>query len=539
MNLQQSDLALLYTNINNITCMAKKAQLELMEPSEKEIREITGIILSFISEMKRKIYGGFGLNMLIYEVNKQDAFYTKYDLPDIDFYSPEPIKDLIALCNVLYKKGYKKISGKEAIHKETYSLRVNNHLYCDISYVPNNIYRKMPFKIIQDLHITGAEFMMIDYLRMFNNIILDHWRLEKAFARYYLLQKYYPLPFITKPINIHEPENTEILDVIQTFLETKHSCVLVGFYAYNHYLHNSGWTYNKNYASVYKYLPNSYFEVISVNYREDAREIINIISKNPKFEKDINIVEHYPFFQYLGYSVCVYYKEDLILKIYDNNKRCVPYMSCPSYKFDKRFLVNKYNKNKIIKDDINKEPSINIGSISTFMLYTLIIAIKSRIEDNAPEKNIYYSMLSHINLMKNYYLECNNKTIYDKTPFEQFTVRCVGMLITPEQERQLLIESRKMKGKRYIFSYDPSEHDNLEEVHYIFSNSSGNPIQNNKNLQLIDDFEILDNKDGNMDNIDNKDTDNIDNKDGNTDNIDSNMDNIDDKDSNTDDKTTD
>ena len=158
------------------------------------------------------------------------------------------------------------------------------------------------------------------------------------------------------------------------------------------------------------------------------------------------------------------------------------------------------------------------------MLYTLVIAIKSRIEDNAPEKNIYYSMLSHINLMKDYYLECNNKTIYDKTPFEQFTVRCVGMLITPEQERQLLIESRKMKGKRYIFSYDPSEHDNLEEVHYIFSNSSGNPIQNNKNLQLIDDFEILDNKDNKYtdNNKDNTDTDNKDTDNKDTDNTDGN-----------------
>ena len=35
--------------------------------------------------------------------------------------------------------------SKEAIHKATYKLYVNHQAYCDISYVPMNIYKKIPY----------------------------------------------------------------------------------------------------------------------------------------------------------------------------------------------------------------------------------------------------------------------------------------------------------------------------------------------------------------------------------------------------------
>jgi hypothetical protein len=78
----------------------------------------------------------------------------------------------------------------------------------------------------------------------------------------------------------------------------------------------------------------------------------------------------------------------------------------------------------------------------------------------------------------------------------------LGKPITPQYEKQLLIESRKRQNKRYKFSYDPSENVR-EDYNYVFANSSGNPINNVRNLKLQKDVNVIDNmSDGESDFID-------------------------------------
>jgi hypothetical protein len=64
-------------------------------------------------------------------------------------------------------------------------------------------------------------------------------------------------------------------------------------------------------------------------------------------------------------------------------------------------------------------------------------------------------------------------------------VDCVGDTIQPDRQRRLLIENRKKQNKRYTFTYEPS--DGIKEpIHtYLFANSSGNIINNPKNLKLV------------------------------------------------------
>ena len=116
-----------------------------------ETIEIDGnrlIIKKFIIEKKRKIYGGYALHLLLLEKNKSTIIYEENDIYDIDFYSPEPIIDLKELCDKIYAAGFKPVLGQEAQHKETYSVYVNYQLYCDITYMPNNIYKKLRFMFI-------------------------------------------------------------------------------------------------------------------------------------------------------------------------------------------------------------------------------------------------------------------------------------------------------------------------------------------------------------------------------------------------------
>ena len=74
-------------------------KLTEFEPSLNEIKNVNQIILNFIKTKKRKIYGGFGLNKLIINKDPKNQIYENEELSDIDFYSPEPINDLVQLCD--------------------------------------------------------------------------------------------------------------------------------------------------------------------------------------------------------------------------------------------------------------------------------------------------------------------------------------------------------------------------------------------------------------------------------------------------------
>ena len=473
--ISKKDVELIGDHIDDIIKQAKKRQMTLIEPYEDEINKVTNIILDYIKKNKRKIYGGFALNFLISDKNPDDAIYTKDDIPDIDFYSPEPLKDLVKLCNELYNAGFKNVMGREALHKETYSIRVNGQAYCDITYVPKNIYYKLPFREINGFQVIGPEFMMIDYYRMMTDLI-SYWRLEKAVKRFYLLQKYYPLPYVKYPIDIPPSEyqtNVNILlDNIFNFLQTNQTCIAVGFYAYDHFLKNSGILNAKTAtAKKFKYLEVPYYEIVTSEYKKDAMNLINILKKNTELADDIHPIENYPFFQFLGYSVYIYYKNILIAKVFSNNKRCVPFITVPS----DHFTNGNYTKGTDV---------IKIGTISTVILYSLITVIKARVDQDDSTKKLYYAMISHITEMKNYYLNTNGKTIYDDTIFKEFVIECKGIPITPEHEKQQLIAYRKKKNKKLIYSYDPSEGIKPDDSTYRFFNSSGNPIKNIKNLKL-------------------------------------------------------
>ena len=94
---KENDILLLKDNINNILEEVEDKKRVLIEPFGSEIKEVNSIIIQFIKERKRKIYGGYAINLLIKQKNPEKAIYKEKEYPDIDFYSPEPINDLIDL----------------------------------------------------------------------------------------------------------------------------------------------------------------------------------------------------------------------------------------------------------------------------------------------------------------------------------------------------------------------------------------------------------------------------------------------------------
>ena len=121
----QHDADVLIDNIDILMNEADKVAKEEYEPTIHEYRDIIKVIEEFIKSRDRIIYGGMALHRLILNKNPNHKIYKEYSIADLEFYSPEPIKDLKDICDLLHKKKFIHVQGAQAQHGDTYKLFVN------------------------------------------------------------------------------------------------------------------------------------------------------------------------------------------------------------------------------------------------------------------------------------------------------------------------------------------------------------------------------------------------------------------------------
>lgn len=504
-----SDMKEFDSQVEDIVKTADLQRYEKIKPTLKEMWDIIFTVRDFVIEKKRKIYGGFALNKLIESVAPEDKFYDDDDIEkwDIDFYSPEPIADSIEIANRLHDKGYRFVLATEAQHDETYKVFAETMDCADISYVPRNIYNKMPFKEIDGLHLTGAHFMMIDYFRVITDPLTSYHRLKEknAIKRLELLDKHFKLPHNSSSIDIMPAEDK--LDIafktVHEFLSNRESVIVIGTYAYNHYISQSQ-TYDKPIplkkkktsrpqGTDIKLIPVNYYETLSTSYKLDAKHLI--LKLREKFldkGKLVTYEESYPFFQYLGYSVTIKFEDEIICKMYHYNNRCTPYHTVDALYFGDR-TSSMLNKSKI-----------QIGTFPLVIMYNLISIMKARADNDQQNKNLYYTMNSHLIELKERFMSENDLTVLNDTLFQYFVLRCKGKMLTAKMEKQMRIQKRKDAGGRYTYSYNPEvARDKDIASMYRFKNTSGNPIKHKnfqinleaKDMDIVDDIELDDDAD--------------------------------------------
>lgn len=454
-----TDVDMLYQNIHNITDNINKIKSKLYPPTFEEKLKIRQIILDFIKEKKKKIYGGYALDKLL--INKKyESIYKDYDIPDIDFYSIDPNTDIIELCNKFHELNYK-VTAREAKHTNTYSIFINYDLYCDITYAPSCIFNAIPTINIDGFYYVNPNFMIIDYLKILTDPLSSYWRLEKSFERLSFLEEAYPLPKFTKEIEISSTDEDFIIrdgiDKVLNEIKDMNDIVIVGFYAYLYYLKTSRLSdKNKNLVnfSKKKYNEIPFIELITKNFKSDALKIIHSLET----EYEISYTEYYPFFIFTGNSVEIYLNENLICIIYDYNNRPIPYI---------------------------KSNGLKIGTFSQTLLNAQINVIKYKTQKEEELKYMFMIMVSHLIQMKNFYLKTNKKTIFDNTPFREFVLDFIHPEENPDHELLLKYERRKAKNKPSMFIYDPSKIKKEEKVeNFFFPNISGNEITNEKRKRL-------------------------------------------------------
>jgi hypothetical protein len=430
----------------------QKIKLDTYDPTLKEINHVNLLIHEFIKKKKRIVYGGYAQNLLIKINNKDDQFYSELDTPDVEFYSPKPVEDLMELCDFLHNKGIKRINGQEGIHNETYKLFVNFNDYCDITYMSENVYNKIPTLDINGYKIADPLFMTIDVFRVFSDPMTSYWRVEKSFLRNDLLLKYFPLPEnkTNKKINTLT-KNLKSTDYALRFIRKNilrklKSIIMVGYYAYNYYVKKSGL---KNLLTAAPY-----YDVISINYENDIKFIYKNLKS--KFGNNLKIKEFYIFSQFLGKSTKFYLNNELILNVFDHNFRCTVYIT---------------SKNKKLK----------IASFSTMIMMILASIFYNTVFENKVEKNNQTLILSNIIAARNFYLKKRNLTVMDVSPFKEFGYECIGETMEFQRLQFLEREKRKKSNKKIVFRYEPTGK-KTKIPNFNFNNSSGNQIKRKKDL---------------------------------------------------------
>ena len=450
-----SDITLLEKNIDKINEQVTLAQSSLFEPTISEREQVIAIILLYIKEQGLKVYGGYALNKFILSKNLSDRIYPENTFPDIDIYSATPIEDLITICNLISAAGFKRIHGREGKHKDTYNIYVNFQLYCNLTYVPKNILNRIPTKVIDEVYYVQPFFMTIDYLRIITDPLTSYWRLEKTFKRLVLMQKYYPLLKVSKPIqDITIPDVVmSALDIVGKFLLRRKSCISVGFLASNYFLKSVPGT---------KPLQLSYHEFISTSYKSDFDELFQKLCSEFPTNK-FTCKEYCPFFQFIGNSCKILLNDTVICHIYSN-------------------YSNNSNSKAIPYQDIQ---DMRIGTFSLTLLYAQIMTFLYTVQNDKGLTLLYQTLVSNLLDVKAKYLNFHKKNIFDQTLFQEFITECVGQTIQPEREMLLRYEEHREKKKRAYFQYDPSAKVMEPETTWLFGNYSGNLITNPKNMLLL------------------------------------------------------
>lgn len=162
-------------------------------------------VKKYIIDKKLILTGGMAIDLALRK--KGYKLYEDDTLPDYDFYSPDFQNDAYAIGKKLCEMKLDNISVIAAAHSTTMRVRVNIEPVADITYIPQDLYSKIPtIKHKEGILIEHPHYKMINmhtslsypYSQSPRDVILE--RFDKDMCRFDILYKVYPI----KNINIKE-----------------------------------------------------------------------------------------------------------------------------------------------------------------------------------------------------------------------------------------------------------------------------------------------------------------------------------------------
>eukprot|EP00798_Chlamydomonas_sp_ICE-L_P017318 gene17318-23627_t len=170
-------------NADVLARAAQDARSRHMRPTSSERRAALKAIVEFARERNRIIYGGYAMHALLLASGKQGVYNEDEDYIDVEFYSPTPLEDVAELCMTL-SKNHEFVRGKEAQHYSTFLISIEFVRVCDVTFVPESIYHKIPCMAAvsspSSTKVVHPQFALLDIMNMLCDPFNSHWRLDIA-----------------------------------------------------------------------------------------------------------------------------------------------------------------------------------------------------------------------------------------------------------------------------------------------------------------------------------------------------------------------
>ena len=490
-----AQIQLVEGRLKDIMHDAELLKVTTVEPTLQTSKAIIGIIKDLCRRKQRKIYGGVAINEYIKLKDPKLAFYDEsLEIPDIDFYSPEPVADVKAICDALKAAGMSPVEAREAQHVDTFTIFAHFWKCCDVSYVPKLVYNRMPTQELPDgLQYVRPSFMFIDFLRIVNDPIMSYWRLDKNFPRFTALQKLYPLEAPIRPIDDigavtseaygADPVRNDVVRALMAEFLPGSSAVIIGMAAIHAVqdivaardrtspaeVVNAKVNFNANANVKAQARVNdvhdtaSMFDILTVEYASDMAKIHGIVAR---FVPDVKYEEYHPFYDFLGHrgQLLTADGSQILVRVFDNKYKCVPFMLLPM---------------RMPASDEAME--VRVGSFTVLVMYMMIMRFRIRVENrsspvDARLVHMYDTLIHRLYTMRNDYLRWHGATILDDTPFKEFVIPCVGAAMHALRINQLMQDMRFRKYHFRGFRYNPHKSTDLRVEDYKFLNTSGNII---------------------------------------------------------------
>jgi hypothetical protein len=134
---------------------------DLEQVNNPELRKALNIVEEFLRKAHRVCYGGMAINA---QLPKSLKFYDfSKTLPDYDFFTPSPEKDVEVLVDMLKTAGFTEVAARMGMHEGTMKVFVNYTGVADITFCPQWMFQQLKRRAIEDDGILYAD---ADFLRM-------------------------------------------------------------------------------------------------------------------------------------------------------------------------------------------------------------------------------------------------------------------------------------------------------------------------------------------------------------------------------------
>ena len=353
---------------------------------DPQIQKAIEVVEMFLRKSNRPCYGGQAINA---HLPSNLKFYeVEYDLPDYDFFSPDPESDTKDLIAMLKKEGFDNIEERSGVHEGTKKLYANYTAIADITYLNPYLYKKINENKIT---VAGVSYVGADILRMNMYLELSRPRGEvkrwsKVFERLTLLNHAKPMSLCRNQNITFEKIDPEIREKIIQYLILKKRILAGPEIAYI-YKKNKNTPENINWiirsgGPVLFFSPN-------MNLEKDIQNIRDILQSN---NVEIQIIEGY---------------QDILPKrvLIKQGGKPVAYLV-------DEVACSSYNEIKLDTKD-----SLRIGSPDTLSFIYLMISLLTD-DDKVLE--------FPVNCFAQKFIQISDLFRDGKEKFPGFSVRCAG-----------------------------------------------------------------------------------------------------------------